>query len=177
MPPSVLEHGRGRSNQIHTQSGLTGKVCRCDRYDQHRRRNARHADRSKGQRPAVRGFRFRHRRSLQHGGDVERIRRVCRCRRHADQSIRLSDRRCGRDQHHPDRDGQVQADAVRDRYRHRNRIGGLNELLIEPASVDPVNPEGMTKAELLEYAGANGIGGVSSSMLKADILAVIKEAV
>lgn len=35
----------------------------------------------------------------------------------------------------------------------------------------------MTKAELLEYAEANGIEGVSSAMLKADILAVIKEAV
>lgn len=35
----------------------------------------------------------------------------------------------------------------------------------------------MTKAELLAYAQANGIEGVSSSMLKADILAAIKEAV
>jgi hypothetical protein len=34
----------------------------------------------------------------------------------------------------------------------------------------------MTKAELLAYAAENGIGGVNSSMLKADILAVIKEA-
>jgi hypothetical protein len=34
----------------------------------------------------------------------------------------------------------------------------------------------MTKAQLLEYASANGIAGVSSSMLKADILAVIKGA-
>lgn len=33
----------------------------------------------------------------------------------------------------------------------------------------------MTKAQLLEYAAENGIEGVSSSMLKADILAVIKE--
>lgn len=35
----------------------------------------------------------------------------------------------------------------------------------------------MTKAQLLEYAEQNGIEGVSSSMLKADILAVIEEAV
>lgn len=34
----------------------------------------------------------------------------------------------------------------------------------------------MTKAELLAYAGEHGITGVSSSMLKADILARIKEA-
>lgn len=35
----------------------------------------------------------------------------------------------------------------------------------------------MTKAELLAYAEANGIEGVSSSMLKADIYAVIEAAV
>jgi hypothetical protein len=35
----------------------------------------------------------------------------------------------------------------------------------------------MTKAQLLDFAEANGIAGVSSSMLKADILAVIKEAI
>ena len=33
----------------------------------------------------------------------------------------------------------------------------------------------MTKAQLLEYAEQNGIEGVSSSMLKADILRVIEE--
>ena len=35
----------------------------------------------------------------------------------------------------------------------------------------------MTKAQLLAYAAENGIEGVSSSMLKADILAVIEGAV
>jgi hypothetical protein len=35
----------------------------------------------------------------------------------------------------------------------------------------------MTKAELLAFAKENGIEGVSSTMLKADIYAVIKEAV
>ena len=35
--------------------------------------------------------------------------------------------------------------------------------------------DSMTKAQLLAYAAENGIEGVSSSMLKADILAVIKE--
>jgi len=35
----------------------------------------------------------------------------------------------------------------------------------------------MTKAELLTYAQENGIEGVSSSMLKADILAAIERAV
>ena len=34
----------------------------------------------------------------------------------------------------------------------------------------------MTKAQLIEYAEANGIEGVSSSMLKADIIAVIEAA-
>lgn len=34
----------------------------------------------------------------------------------------------------------------------------------------------MTKAQLLEYAENNGIGGVNSAMLKADILAAVKEA-
>ena len=35
----------------------------------------------------------------------------------------------------------------------------------------------MTKAQLLDYANEYGIEGVSSSMLKADILAVIEKAV
>ena len=34
----------------------------------------------------------------------------------------------------------------------------------------------MTKAELAEYADENGIDGVSSSMLKADMIAVIRAA-
>jgi hypothetical protein len=49
--------------------------------------------------------------------------------------------------------------------------------LIEPASEDSVDLDSMTKAQLLEYAASNGISGVSSSMLKADILATIKEAI
>lgn len=48
--------------------------------------------------------------------------------------------------------------------------------MIEPASEIAVDLDSMTKAQLLEYAQANGISGVSSSMLKANILAVIKEA-
>ena len=35
----------------------------------------------------------------------------------------------------------------------------------------------MTKAELLAYARENNISGVSSAMLKADILSRIKEAI
>lgn len=35
----------------------------------------------------------------------------------------------------------------------------------------------MTKAQLLDYAEENGIKGVSSSMLKADILSAIKGAI
>ena len=42
---------------------------------------------------------------------------------------------------------------------------------------DPADLDSMTKAQLLAYAEGNGIEGVSSSMLKADILAVIKGAV
>ena len=44
----------------------------------------------------------------------------------------------------------------------------------EPA--EDVGFDSMTKAELLAYADENGIEGVNSSMLKADILAVIKSA-
>lgn len=47
--------------------------------------------------------------------------------------------------------------------------------MVEPA--DDVILDSMTKAQLLEYAAERGIAGVNSSMLKADILAVIKEAV
>ena len=44
---------------------------------------------------------------------------------------------------------------------------------------DPSTPDffAMTKAQLLAYAQENEIEGVSSSMLKADILAVIEKAV
>lgn len=42
-----------------------------------------------------------------------------------------------------------------------------------PESSDAVDLSSMTKAELLAYAEENGIEGVSSSMLKADIYAVI----
>ena len=41
---------------------------------------------------------------------------------------------------------------------------------------EDVNLDGMTKVELLAYAAEKGITGVSSSMLKADILAAIKAA-
>ena len=43
--------------------------------------------------------------------------------------------------------------------------------MIEPAA--DVDLSSMTKAELLEYAEANGIGGVNSSMLKAEIYETI----
>lgn len=46
----------------------------------------------------------------------------------------------------------------------------------EPVPTRAVDLDSMTKAQLLEFAQANGIEGVSSSMLKADILATIKEA-
>ena len=43
-------------------------------------------------------------------------------------------------------------------------------------SADDVDLNGMTKAQLIEYAAAHGIGGVSSSMTKADIIAAITAA-
>ena len=46
----------------------------------------------------------------------------------------------------------------------------------EPAPANAVDLDSMTKAQLLAYAEENGIEGVSSSMLKADILATIKSA-
>lgn len=48
----------------------------------------------------------------------------------------------------------------------------MSELLNLPDS-DAVSLNDMTKAELLAYAEAHGISGVSSSMLKADIYAAI----
>lgn len=56
------------------------------------------------------------------------------------------------------------------------RAGGITELLNEPAPANAVDLDSMTKAQLLAYAEENGIEGVSSSMLKADILATIKSA-
>lgn len=49
------------------------------------------------------------------------------------------------------------------------------ELLSSPKP-ENADLDGMTKAELLSYADEKGIEGVSSSMLKADILAAIKAA-
>lgn len=46
--------------------------------------------------------------------------------------------------------------------------------MIEPTDVPDL--DSMTKAELLAYAKENGIEGVNSSMLKADIYKAIKEA-
>ena len=52
---------------------------------------------------------------------------------------------------------------------------------VEQASAKRADTAGdfdsMTKAELLTYAEQNGITGVNSAMLKADILAAIKGAV
>ena len=39
-----------------------------------------------------------------------------------------------------------------------------------------VDLESMTKAQLAQYAAENGIEGVSTSMLKADMIAAIKAA-
>ena len=42
------------------------------------------------------------------------------------------------------------------------------------ASLSTPDFSSMTKAELLDYADENGVEGVSSSMRKADILAVLQ---
>ena len=52
---------------------------------------------------------------------------------------------------------------------------------VEQASAKQADTAGgdfdsMTKAKLLEYAEQNGVSGVNSAMLKADILAAIKGA-
>ena len=49
----------------------------------------------------------------------------------------------------------------------------MSELLRMPRPSETVDLSSMTKAELLAYAEENGIEGVSSSMLKADIYAAI----
>ena len=49
------------------------------------------------------------------------------------------------------------------------------ELLRMP-NPDTPDIHSMTKAELLAFANQNGIEGVNSSMLKADILSVIEQA-
>ena len=46
-----------------------------------------------------------------------------------------------------------------------------------PDAEEPVSLDKMTKAQLLQYARDNGIEGVSSSMLKAEIYAAILEAI
>ena len=53
--------------------------------------------------------------------------------------------------------------------------GGITALSGTPTP-QSVNLDGMTKAELLAYAAENGVEGVSSAMLKADIIAAIKAA-
>ncbi len=44
----------------------------------------------------------------------------------------------------------------------------------QPESSEPLNLSGMTKAQLLDYAGEHGIEGVDGDMKKADILAAIR---
>lgn len=53
----------------------------------------------------------------------------------------------------------------------------MTELLSQPAPDDAVDLSSMTKNELLAYAQEHGITGVNSSMLKADIYAVIAAAI
>lgn len=53
--------------------------------------------------------------------------------------------------------------------------GGLRAALTaDKTAPETVDFDGMTKAQLLEYAKENGISGVSAAMNKADILAVVK---
>jgi hypothetical protein len=56
------------------------------------------------------------------------------------------------------------------KYRERLEAGEY----AAPASGDAL--DGMTKQELLDYAAAHNIDGVSNAMSKADILSAVKEA-
>lgn len=49
----------------------------------------------------------------------------------------------------------------------------MTELLSEPDPENDADLSNMTKTELLAYAEANGIEGVSSSMKKAEIYSII----
>ena len=55
--------------------------------------------------------------------------------------------------------------------RHRE-----SDFLTGAATRNAVDLNSMTKAQLLDYAGANGVEGVSGSMRKADIIKTIEEA-
>lgn len=48
--------------------------------------------------------------------------------------------------------------------------------LLNQPTPDTLNLDGMTKAQLLDYAAENGVEGVSGAMKKADIIAAIEEA-
>ena len=51
-------------------------------------------------------------------------------------------------------------------------------VLLASAKPDSIpDLDSMTKAQLLAYAAEQGISGVNSTMLKADILSAVKEAV
>lgn len=50
-------------------------------------------------------------------------------------------------------------------------------MIRDPETADTADLDGMTKAQLLSYAGNHGVGGVTGSMRKADIRAVIEEAI
>ena len=54
---------------------------------------------------------------------------------------------------------------------------GVGKLTRGGEEATPLNLDGMTKAQLLSFAKENNISGVSSSMLKADILSTIEGAV
>lgn len=62
------------------------------------------------------------------------------------------------------------------RHRRCHRYaGGLKAALTDDSTAPgAVDFDGMTKAQLLEYAKENGISGVSAAMNKADILAAVK---
>lgn len=49
--------------------------------------------------------------------------------------------------------------------------------MMSDPEADAVDLDNMTKAQLLQYAEDNGIDGVTGSMTKAEILAVIREAI
>ena len=55
-------------------------------------------------------------------------------------------------------------------------FGGIINAPLNQPTPNALNLNGMTKAQLLDYAAENGVEGVSGGMKKADIIAAIEEA-
>lgn len=58
---------------------------------------------------------------------------------------------------------------------HSDKPSDLTSL--NQSAPNALNLDGMTKAQLLDYAAENGVDGVSGAMKKADIIATIEGAI